>query len=292
MSALGLAPVAWRGDRPDVTGVSQRWRAGRAGWRHRDDVVDTSRLEVVELTRDRDAKAFVLEHHYSGSYPAAKLRYGLVDRRTDRLVGVCVLGVPMQDKVLSNVFPDLQAGASSVELSRLVLLDDPVVGANAESWMVSRVFRLAADRGVRGIVAFSDPLRRVRSDGTVVLPGHVGFVYQALGAVHLGRSARRSILVLPDATVLSSRALAKVRAGERGHEYVERHLVGLGAVPRTVGADPRVWLARALEDVGARSMRHPGNFRYAWAIGSLAQRRTVRIDGEVCAYPKHADLAA
>jgi hypothetical protein len=292
VSAAGLALVTLRGDRPDVTSVSQRWRAGRGGWRHRDDVVDTSRLEVVELGRDRDAKSFVLEHHYSGSYPAAKLRYGLVDRRTDRLVGVCVLGIPMQDKVLTNVFPDLRPGVSSVELSRLVLLDDPVVGANAESWMVARAFRMAAVAGVRGVVAFSDPLRRVRSDGTVVLPGHVGFVYQALGAVHLGRSARRSILVLPDATVLSSRALAKVRAGERGHEYVERHLVALGADPRVAGADPRAWLAGALEVVGARSVRHPGNFRYAWAIGPPAQRRVVRIAGEVCVYPKHADLAA
>ncbi|MHB1975347.1 MAG: Mom family adenine methylcarbamoylation protein [Acidimicrobiales bacterium] len=292
MSAPGLALVTSRGDRPHVTSVSQRWRAGRGGWRHRDDVVDTSQLEVVELARDRDAKAFVLEHHYSGSYPAAKLRYGLVDRRADRLVGVCVLGIPMQDKVLTNVFPDLRPGVSSVELSRLVLLDDPVVGANAESWMVARAFRLAAGKGVRGVVAFSDPLRRVRSDGTIVLRGHVGFVYQALGAVHLGRSARRSILVLPDATMLSSRALAKVRAGERGHEYVERHLVALGADPRIAGADPRAWLSAALEAVGARSVRHPGNFRYAWAIGPPAQRRVVRIAGETCVYPKHADLAA
>ncbi|MDA8356815.1 MAG: hypothetical protein M0Z95_11135 [Actinomycetota bacterium] len=71
---------------------------------------------------------FVLEHHYAGSYPAAKLRYGLVDRIGDRLVGVCVLGIPMQDKVLSNVFPGLRPGFSAVGLSRLVLLDDPVVG--------------------------------------------------------------------------------------------------------------------------------------------------------------------
>ncbi len=59
-------------------------------WRHRDDVVDTRRLAVVEIA-EGVAKGFVVAHHYSHSYPAAKLRYGLVDHHTDRLLRVAAL---------------------------------------------------------------------------------------------------------------------------------------------------------------------------------------------------------
>ncbi|WP_426567308.1 hypothetical protein [Streptomyces canus] len=43
----------------------------------------------------------------------------------------------------------------SLELNRLVLLDE--VPANAETWAQACAFRLAAARGVRGVVAHSAP---------------------------------------------------------------------------------------------------------------------------------------
>ncbi|MFF3140502.1 hypothetical protein ACFVRU_01905 [Streptomyces sp. NPDC057927] len=51
----------------------------------------------------------------------------------------------------------------SLELNRLVLLDD--VPANAETWAQARVFRLAAARGVRRVVAHSDPELRISVTG-------------------------------------------------------------------------------------------------------------------------------
>jgi hypothetical protein len=50
----------------------------------------------------------------------------------------------------------------SLELNRLVLLDE--VPANAETWAQARAFRLAAARGVRGIVAHSDPELRTSAE--------------------------------------------------------------------------------------------------------------------------------
>jgi hypothetical protein len=44
------------------------------------------------------------------------------------------------------------------------------------------VFRLAAARGVRGLVTFADPVPRWRVTGSrpeMIKPGHVGIVYQA-----------------------------------------------------------------------------------------------------------------
>ena len=263
--------------------ASQRWRERRDAWRAREDLIDTARLEVLEVA-EGVAKAFVCRHHYSGSCPAARLRYGLVDQAQERLLRVCVLGVPMQDAVLRNVFPDLERNEAA-ELSRLVPLDDAVVGANAESFFVARAFRAAAERGLRGVVAFSDPVPRRRADRRMVQPGHIGIVYQGLNAAYLGRSSTRSILLLPDATVLSARAISKVARLERDHDYVERRLVALGAPPRG-GREPRAWLKGALQAVDARRFRHPGNFCYAWAIGDRSSRRRVCIAVDPLAYPK------
>jgi hypothetical protein len=71
--------------------------------------------------------------HYSGTYPAAAQRYGLLDvaGKESRLVGVAVLSVPLQARVLTQVFPSLQPYAESLELGRLVLDDE--VPANGES---------------------------------------------------------------------------------------------------------------------------------------------------------------
>ena len=48
---------------------AQRWREGSPCARPLGEVADVSRLSVVPLGRDADARAFVEAHHYSGSYP-------------------------------------------------------------------------------------------------------------------------------------------------------------------------------------------------------------------------------
>jgi len=58
---------------------------------------------VAELPDDAAAKAFVLEHHYSASYPAARWRFGLF--RRGALQGVAVFSHPVNDRALTAVFP-------------------------------------------------------------------------------------------------------------------------------------------------------------------------------------------
>jgi hypothetical protein len=53
-----------------------------------------------------------------------------------------------------------------------------------ESWFLGQCARLAASTGLRGLVMFSDPIPRRRADGTVVMPGHVGVIYQASNAIY------------------------------------------------------------------------------------------------------------
>lgn len=266
----------------------QRWRNGTHSWRHRSEGgFDSSRYEVAEVA-EADAREFVVRHHYSRSYPAAVKRYGLF--RRDELCGVVVLGSPMQERVLTNVFPNLEPYDESLELARMVLLDPEP--ANSETWFLAHAFRLAARGGLLGVVSFSDPVPRL-VDGRVVFPGHIGIVYQAKGAVFCGRATPRSKILLRDGTVLDDRTVSKVRSGERGRAYVERRLVALGARPMRPRQDARKWLAEALHIVGARRFRHHGNYRYAFALGRTpAERRRVRIAPTAAAYPKALDPAA
>src|ERR671937_3248818 len=75
-----------------------------------------------------------LEHHYAGSYPAARWRFGLFRRSV--LQGVAVFSHPCHDRVLTAVFPG--RATDSVELGRFILLDG--VPGNGESWFLGRCF--------------------------------------------------------------------------------------------------------------------------------------------------------
>lgn len=285
----------------------QRWSDGRHSWRHvAEGGFDASRFEITTIP-EATARAFTIRHHYAASFPAARFTYGLVtDDETLRidgtmidgkaLVGVAVLSVPMHARVLTNVFPDLEPFTESLELGRFVLTDTP---ANAESWFLGRLFRRAASDGIRGIVSFADPLPRHRTVTDIddagqvatrleqVTPGHCGVIYQAANALSLGRSTARTLTYVPRAgLVLSARTLSKIRGQERGSDAAERHLVDLGATPRGPRADPSAWLRDALDEIGARSVRHPGNYRYAWTIGPGAARRRDRVLLPRTPYPK------
>jgi hypothetical protein len=252
----------------------QRWGPNRRhSWRHRrEGGFDKSRYQV-EAIDEEAAYNFVTSYHYSGAFPAARQRYGVF--AGPQLVGVAVLSVPMRNQVLTNVFPDLQAVYESLELGRLVLFDD--VPANAETWFLGRVFRLAAKAGIRGIVSFADPVARRAPDGQLLFPGHIGVTYVAHNAVPLGRSRPRWETILPNGRVLSDRSQAKVVAGHRGRDYVIEDLRRLGAPAPRAGESGRAWLARVLPEIGAARQYHGGKWRYAWAIGPENERRSVRI---------------
>ena len=243
----------------------QRWRRGSDRWVHPDGPrFVPARYEVTSIDESK-ARPFIETHHYAHSYPAARFAYGLLDTWFDTLVGVAVYAVPVNAAVLTTPFPGLEPYVESIELSRLVLLDE--VPFNAESWFVARCHHDLALCGIRGVVSFSDPLPRHRLDGTAVMPGHVGTVYQALSFRYTGRTKAHSITMLPDGSVMHGRALAKIRAQHTGHRYAERVLEGLGAAPITEADDPALWLRQALVAVGAVNVRHPGNHRYCLTLG-------------------------
>ncbi|MDA8287225.1 MAG: hypothetical protein M0014_02035 [Actinomycetota bacterium] len=280
---------------------SQRWRARQASWVRPEDGGFDARRYWIEPIDEQTAKAYVQTNHYSASYPAASRRFGLFidDASSDPLVGVAVFGIPPHRRVLEGVFPLLEPYSESLELSRFVL-EGEVGGAagsrapaNAESWFLARCFSELAATGLRGVVAFSDPVPR-RGPNGIVLPGHTGAIYQAMGgAIYTGRGRSGVLTLLPDGTVLNQRSLQKIRGQERGHEGVERRLCALGARPRRAGETPRAWLSTALEDLRIIRLRHPGCHRYAFALGmTRRERRQVLCAMPGLSFPKRPDRAA
>jgi hypothetical protein len=241
---------------------NQRWLRGLAVYRPPAEPIRTAEYDVAELPDDALAKAFVVQHHYSGSYPAARWRFGLFRRGV--LQGVAVFSHPCNDRVLTSVFPG--RATDSVELGRFVLLDE--VPGNGETWTLGRCFRLLRREGLAGVVAFSDPCRRLNRDGVPVFGGHLGTIYQGHNAVYLGRGLPRTLSLLPDGRVFSDRAQQKVRAADRGVRYAVGQLVECGAEP-PLSFEPAAlsdWL-RHWKGRRCRTVRHRGNHKYAWALG-------------------------
>jgi hypothetical protein len=242
--------------------MNQRWNEGRDSYRPAGEVIRASEYDVAALD-ETTAKAFVTAHHYSRTYPAARLRFGLYRRA--ELVGVAVFSHPMSDKVLS-IFPGEPRQS---------------VPGNGETWFLARCFEELRAAGLRGVVSFSDPFPRTRADGSVVFAGHIGTIYQAHNARFLGRGTARILRLLPDGRVMSARAISKIRNGERGQDYAIAQLVSYGADAPTPGADLSAWVAAWVARL-TRPMRHAGNYRYAWALDKACARWLPRSS----AYPK------
>jgi hypothetical protein len=92
--------------------------------------------------------------------------------------------------------------------------------------------------------------------------------------------------LLPNGTVFSDRAASKIRRRETGFEYAERQLIAFGARPPCAMEDPARWLAGALADARVRKVRHPGNHRYVFRLGSRRERSRVVIALHARPYPK------
>jgi hypothetical protein len=258
----------------------QRWREGSSCFRPARELIDTSRLEVIEID-ELTAKAFVRTHHYSRRFPAARFRFGLYDR--GELAGVAVYSRPFTPAVITNAFPWLADVDEGAELGRFVLLDS--IGANGETWFLARC--LAALRGrLRAFVSFSDPTARTADDGRQIFPGHIGTIYQASNANYAGTTEPATLRVLPDGTVFSNMSSGKIRrklSGWRG-AVAELERWGAGPLAQDATREDRIsWLERWRGEL-TRPLRHRGLYRYTFTL----DRRAPTTYGPARAYPKAA----
>lgn len=253
-----LATAAFMGD-------CQRWANRRTSFRPAGELFDPSRASVQPID-DKTAKAFVEQHHYSGSYPAARFRAGVFikDRfLRERLCGVGVFSVPMNQKVVPAYFDGFDP-LEGVELGRFVLHDE--LAANAESWTISRMHKLlrVALPDVRGVLAYSDPVERIDESGVVTKVGHVGTIYKAVNATFRGRSAARTLWISPAGISFPDRMLSKIRQEERGERYARLNLEEAGAPAQRLRESGLEYVTRLKECGWLKPMRHPGNLAFTW----------------------------
>lgn len=265
---------------------TQRWKLGRDYWRvDRDEGFRKAHYSIDEI-KDSVAKKFVVEHHYSGSYPIAMERVGLFSGKA--LVGVCVFSIPINNSVIPR-YTGLSA-EQGTELGRFVLLDE--VPYNAESYFLAAAFNVLKDLrpNVSAVVAYSDPMPRTTESGHVILPGHVGIAYQASNALYLGRASSKTLHLTASGIALSSRAISKVKLQEHGAQSAENRLVKLGAPPRRYGQHPAEWIDTILNSGTFKKVRHPGNHIYAWPLGNQrAKKQLINAFAPHKSFPKKLD---
>lgn len=249
---------------------AQRWNGKRWTWA-REDAARPELYGVEPITRDV-ARAFVESHHYSSSFPSCMEAVGLWrvepfklgELQKPGLVGVAVFGVPGNEEVLkARAATGPRDGA---ELARFVCVDAVELGG--ETIFLKGGF--SAIRALRpewrAIVAYSDPVRRRAADGRIILPGHVGTIYQAHNGIYCGRGRRCRLRLLPDGTALSERSRAKIRGHERGHEYATRQLEAATGLKLQLGESGASFLARVDASPAVRLVSHPGNHCYVWPL--------------------------
>lgn len=258
----------------------QRWFERRQRYRPSGERINPAEYTVAASKRHVEFKRFIKDHHYLGSWPSVSLATGLY--RGTRLVGVCTFGIPGQAKVFDALVP----GHAALELSRLVLLDE--VPGDGESWFVARAMAIAREEcGITAIVSYSDPVPRTTIKGEPVCPGHVGVVYQALGAEYKGLSSPRTNYLYADGSTISGRALSKIRDQKKGAKVEEARLRANGAPKRDFGEAPADWLARVLPLF--RRQRHTGCHRYVW---EWSKNRLVAPVRPLRAYPRKVEEGA
>lgn len=260
----------------DLTTTALRWNRRRHSWRPLAEPFDPAQFSVEPIGA-RTARDFVAAHHYSGSFPVAVASFGLFERvgmHRTQLAGAAVFSVPIQAKAAASY----GAGdAVSCDLGRFLLLDH--VGGNAETWFLARALRLLRQghsEAAQLVIAYSDPMPRTDADGRIRFAGHFGGIYRDSSATYLGRTRPRSVWLTPAGTVLSDRALSKLRTDDRGAAYAYAVLRQHGAPPRCLGETGPAYVGRALSEGPFRRMHHRGNHIYAFPIGTGQTRRKMR----------------
>ena len=264
--------------------ISQRWRDRRDSYRKKGEAFGAGSYGVEVIPGDKVAKAFVVQHHYSGSYPAARFRVGLYRHREffqPELVGVAVFSVSARGSVEKRAGLPTTEG---VDLGRFVLLDD--VPFNGETWFLRRAFGCLREGipDLQAVLAYSDPLPRKTAEGTLVMPGHVGTIYQAFNGRYVGKTNRESMWIDSFGKTIPRRALSKIRNGESGSNGAYERLVRAGAPSIKSGENSKAYVERILEEGPFYKVMHPGNLAYVWAI--QRKKRTTKGFPPAMAYEK------
>jgi hypothetical protein len=258
--------------------LDKRWFARKEQFR-KPPVVFEPRGYAADVIAKNEARDFVTEHHYSGSFPPEQLSFGLFGPGPE-LVGVAVFGPPASQLILPK-----RAGVAPRNgtcLSRFVLL--PEVAFNGESWFLGQIWsQLPQD--YHAVVSYADPMERRTAAGELTKPAHWGTIYQATNAAFLGRTDARWKYFTHHGLEVSERALTKIRTEDQGEAYAAGQLLRAGAPPRMPFESPADWVMRVLQSGTFTRVRHPGNLVYVFGLNTEVKKTLQKKYGDQ-KYPK------
>jgi len=269
--------------------LTQRWREEHTLFVPPDEGFRPTKYEVIPITVAQ-AKGFVLEHHYLGSFASCRLATGLYESG-GKLVGVAVFGVPAREAVAHYTSGELSE-TSGTELNRFVLLDE--VPYDAETWFLARAFKMLLEKkpDIQVVISYSDPVPRYSTSGLLVMPGHLGIIYQAFNAAYVGSTKAEGTWLDAEGKSIGARLLSKIRHGEVGQDYGIERLLAAGAPARRRGESAEAWVERSLREGPFRRIRHPGKHTYLWPLGPTKRerKRIASLFPEAIGYPGDPQL--
>lgn len=239
---------------------TQRWRDRKALFLQR-RVFFNPRHHDIEKIPVKIAAAWIIKHHYLGSFPSATACYGIF--RRGELSGVAVLGTAQHKNTIPNVFGPFH-DKDCLLLQRFALED--ALEFNAESYFLARVRALLKRDGYCGILTMSDETPKTDALGNVTFPGHIGTIFKSDNAVYLGRSDKSDEYLFADGNVLSNRSFSKLVNNESGWNYMAQRFEKYGAnkCPQSA-SEKREWGFYWRERLTRKQKNH-GKLRYAWSL--------------------------
>ena len=252
----------------------QRWRNGLDYQAPTTFDADEYFVESINKQMGID---FCEEHHYSNSYSVTRAQFGMFRQEDHAICGVAGFSVPMHNAVVARYVADasVKGDGNAVELGRFVLLDE--VGKNGESWFLGQSFRQIKDELplIDTVLAMSDPIPRKTLAGQLVMPGHIGGIYQAFNGRYVGRSSKTTKILTDSGHVVNARSLSKVRNLEDGYKGMIRKMTNkFGCRPPEPNENLRLWSKEVTANY--RRIKHPGNHVYVWAVGNNKEKRESR----------------
>lgn len=271
--------------------LEQRWMHGTSRFVRPKQLFNPTHFGAEIIEADTPAKTFIKTHHYLGSYPSARFRVALMEKRPHRapeLVGVAVFSHPCNEQVVGAWCHDAHdqplKARQGLVLGRFVLLER--LAFNAETWFLARAFKAVRQLmpEIQVVLSYSDPVARTDLEGKLIFPGHIGTIYQAFNGQYLGLSRAKHLWLNAQGRCIDERLLSKVRGEERGIDYALKTLAQAGLPPRLRHESGADYLQRALRSGGLRRLKHSGNHVYMWPLcGQLSPQRKLSA---AAAYPK------
>lgn len=167
-------------------------------------------MNSIKLLTDKDmARKFIETNHYSHKIPQAiKYRFGMYCDGT--LLGIAIFSIPSNQYGVTSVFSDVTQHIG-IELSRVYTVDD--TPKNFESDCLAQVFRyLKTNSPYLVVISYADPNF-----------GHVGYLYQALNGIYLGKTSSEVRYISPEGALITRRGLGR-SIGDTEAKHRERLL--------------------------------------------------------------------